>query len=108
MTTSRTSQALQEMSQILQRDPESLLSFERYTHTMMFGHYSRLNWQYWQLSPSRDMLAVHLWGSLALIDNLRIAMVMEAIGVGPQQYCIYFDDSPEFYNMFELILYSLL
>ena len=34
-------------------------------------------------------------------------MLMEAIEVGPQGYCICFDDSPEFYSMFQLILYSL-
>ena len=100
MNTLRTSQALQEMSQIL-RDPQSLLRFERYTYTMMFAHYSCHNWQHWQLSPSEDMLAIHLWRPLALIDNLWIAMLMEAVAVGgPQQYCICFDDSPEFYNMF--------
>ena len=108
MTTLRTSHALQEMSQIL-KDPQSLLHFERYTYTMMFGHYSCRNWQHWQLGPLWDMLAIHLWGPLALIDNLWIAMLMEVVGVGgPQCYCIYFDDSPEFYNMFQLILYSLL
>ena len=56
----------------------------------------------------RDMLAIHLWGPLSLIDNLWIAMLMEVVKVKPQQYCIYFDDSLEFYNMFQLILYSLL
>ena len=70
------------MSQIL-RDSQSLLRFERYTYTMMFGHYSHCNWQHWQLSPLWDMLAVHLWGPLALIDNLQIAMLMEAVEVGP-------------------------
>ena len=68
------------MSQFL-RDPQILLRFEDYTYTMMFGHYSRRNWQSWQLSPSRDMLAIHLWGPLALIDNLQIAMLMEAVGI---------------------------
>ena len=53
------------------------------------------------------MLAIHLWGPLALMDNLWITMLMEAFEVGPHWYCICFDDSPEFYNMFQLILYSL-
>ena len=65
----RTSQALQEMSQSL-RDPQRALHFEESTYTMMFGHYNRRNWQYWQLSPSGDMLAIHLWGCDDLIDNL--------------------------------------
>ena len=98
-TSQRTSQALQETSQILQQDSESLLCFEDYMYTMTYGHYSRHNWQYWQLSPSRDMLAIHLWGPLALIDNLRIAMLMEVVGVGPHRYYIYFEDSLESYHI---------
>ena len=54
------------------------------------------------------MLAIHLWGPLALIDNLWIAMLMEAVRVGPWHYCIYFDDTLEFYSVFKLILYALL
>ena len=68
---------------------------------MMLGHYERSNWQYWAISPSRDMLAICLvQGPCDFVDNLRIAMLMEAIGIGPQRYCICFDDSfddfPEF------------
>ena len=107
----RTSQALQEMSQILQQDSESLLHFEDYTYTMMFGCYDCRNWQYWQHSPSRDMLAIHLWGPDDLIDNLRIAMLMEGLGIRPQRYCICFndtpDDFPEVYRLLQLVLYAL-
>ena len=107
MATLRTSQALCEMSQSL-RDPKRALRFEEYTYTMMFGHYERHNWRYWVISPSCDMLAIHLWGPDDLIDNLRIAMLMEAVGIGPQRYCIYFDeDSPKFYRMLLLVLYAL-
>ena len=95
------------MSQILQQDSQSLLRFERYTYTMMFGHYSCRNWRYWQLNPLRDMLAIYLWGPLALIDNFWIAMLMEAIGIRPQRYCIYFEDSLESYYMLQLVLYAL-
>ena len=76
-------------------------------YTMMYGHYNHHNWQYWQLSPSWDMLAIHLWGPLALIDNLRIAMLMEALGIGPQRYCICYDDFLEFFYLLQLILYVL-
>ena len=102
----RMSQALQEISQSL-RNPQRALHFEYYTYTMMFGHYDCRNWRYWQLSPSRDMLAIHLWGRDDLIDNLRIAMLMEVVGIEPQRYCIYYDDSPEFYNLLQLVLYAL-
>ena len=83
MATLRTSQALREVSQYL-RDPKRALQFEEHTYTMMFGHYECSNWRYWAISPSRDMLAIHLgWGPCDLIDNLWIAMLMEAVGIGP-------------------------
>ena len=107
MTTPNASQALQEMSQILQRDPQSLISFERYTYVMMFGHYNRKNWRHWQLSPSWDMLAVHFISHLSFLDNLCIATLIEALGVGPQHYCICFDPSPNTYMKLMLLLYSL-
>ena len=53
------------------------------------------------------MLAVLFWGPPSLIDNLRIAMLMEVVRVRPHHYCICFDDTLEFYSMFRLILYSL-
>ena len=95
------------MSQYL-RDPERALRFEAYTYTMMFGHYERHSWRHWAISPSRDMLAICLWGPHDLIDNLRIAMLMEAMGIDLQRYYIYFDeDSPQFYSMLQLVLYAL-
>ena len=111
MATSRRSQALREVSQYL-RDPERALQFEEHTYRMMFGHYERRNWRYWAISPSRDMLAIRLvWGPDDLIDNLRIAMLMEAVGLGPQRYCIRFDDTfddfLEVYRMLQLVLYAL-
>ena len=91
MVTLRTSQALCEVSQYL-RDPERALHFEAYMYTMMFGHCERRSWRHWAISPSRDMLAIRLgWGPGDFIDNLRIAMLMEGVGIGPQRYCICFD-----------------
>ena len=101
------SQALQKMSQILQRDSQSLIAFEQHTYVMMFVHYSRRNWRHWQLSPSWDMLAIHFISHLSFLDNFRIAMLMEAIGVGPQCYCICFDPSSDTYRKLKLFLYSL-
>ena len=80
---------------------------------MMFGHYERRNWRYWAISPSRDMLAICLgWGPRDFIDNLRIAMLMEGVGIGLQRYCICFDDTfdnfLEVYRLLHLVLYALL
>ena len=59
-----------------------MIDFERHTYVMMFGHYSSRNWRHWQLSPSQGMLAIHF--VIHFLDNICIAMLMEAIGVGPQ------------------------
>ena len=107
MTAPNASQALQEMSQILQRDPQSLIDFERHTYVMIYGYYHRRNWRHWHLNPTRDMLAIKFDSHLAFLDNLCIAMLMESFGVGPQHYCICFDPSPDTYRKLELLLYSL-
>ena len=111
MATLKTSQALCKVSQYL-RDLKRALRFEEYTYRMMFGHYERRSWQYWAVNPSCDMLVVRLgWGLDDLIDNLRIAMLMEGVGIGPQRYCICFDDTsddfPEVYCLLQLVLYVL-
>ena len=83
MATPGRSQALREVSQYL-RDPGRALRFKAYTYMMMFGHYERRNWRYWVISPSRDMLAIRLgWGPRDFMDNLRIARLMEGVGIGP-------------------------
>ena len=53
------------------------------------------------------MLAIQFVSHLAFLDNLRIAMLMEATGVGPQRYCICFDHSPYTIRKLKLLLYSL-
>ena len=53
------------------------------------------------------MLAVHFISHLSFLDNLCIAMLMEAVGVGPQGYCICFDPSLDTYRKLKLLLYSL-
>ena len=78
---------------------------------MTFGHYECRSWWHWAISPSRDMLAICLWGPDDLIDNLRIAMLMEGVGIGPQRYCICFDDTsddfPKVFRLLQLVLYAL-
>ena len=117
MATSRRSQALREVSQYL-GDPGSVraLRFEERAYRSLFGRYERDSWHYWTISPSRDMLVILLaWGPDDVIENLRIAMLMEAVEQGPQRYCIHFEDTddefsndyPRFYRLLQLVLYAL-
>ena len=113
MATPGRSQALREVSQYLGvRGSDRALRLEERAYRSLFGRYERDSWHYWAISPSRDMLAICLgWGPDDLIDNLRIAMLMEAVGLGPQRYCIRFDDTdddfPGVYRMLQLVLYAL-
>ena len=62
------------------------------------------------------MLAIRLaWGRDDVLENLRIAMLLGAVGQGPQRYCIHFEDTddkfshdyPEYYCLLQLVLYAL-
>ena len=53
------------------------------------------------------MLAIQFVCHLSFLDNLRIAMLMELVWVGPQQYCICFDPYLDTYRKLKLLLYSL-
>ena len=117
MATSRRSQALREVSQYLGAQGSArALRFEERAYRSLFGRYERDNWRYWTISPSRDLLAIRLsLGPSDVIENLGIAMMMEAVGQGPQRYCIHFedtddefsDDYPGFYRLLQLVLYTL-
>ena len=105
------------MSQYLgARGSARALQFEERAYRSLFGCYERDSWHYWPISPSWDMLAIRLaWGPDDVIENLRIAMLMESVGQGPQRYCIHFedtddefsDDYPGFYCLLQLVLYAL-
>ena len=51
------------------------------------------------------MLAIHFVSHF--LDNLHIAMLMEAVGVGPYYYCICFDALLDTYRKLKLLLDSL-
>ena len=53
------------------------------------------------------MLVVHIWDRSSLLDNLRIAMLMEAIAAGPYQYYIVVNSTLNFYSKLKLVLSSL-
>ena len=105
MSTPSELQALYEMSQILQGDPWARhLYFEVHAHKVTFGFWDPRGWENWKLNPSKDMMAIHTLGHQFLLNNLKIAMIMEAVGLGSQRYCIIYHSNPEFYSKLKLIL----
>ena len=104
MATPNESQALYEMSQILREDEWAGLSFEAHACMITFGYWGRGEGRIWRPNPSGDMVDVQLLGHVSLLNNLRVAMLKEAVGMGPQRYCIFFNRAPEFYSKLKLIM----
>ena len=71
------------MTQILWRDPQSLIAFEQHAYVAMYGHYNCRNWRHWHIIPTRDMLAIQSVSHVSFLDNLQIDMLMEVFEVGP-------------------------
>ena len=91
MDTDNQEQALYKLSQILNKDEETRRKFERATSLATFefwglGQMSGM----WNSNQSKDMICIQLFGQHWLLQNFRVAMLKEVVGVGPQQYCILF------------------
>ena len=42
-----------------------------------------------------------------LLQNLRVAMLKEAAGIGPRRYCVAYHCAPYFYNRLQLLMIYL-
>lgn len=104
MATPNESQALHEMSQILQGDWEAGLNFDIRASMVTFGFWRRGPGRQWRANPSGDMIDVQLFGQEALLNNLRVSMLKEVVGMGPQKYCVVFNSAPNFYSKLKLIM----
>ena len=58
----------------------------------------------WKSSPNDDITCIQLFGEGYLLDNLRVAMLKEVVGLGPQRYCVVFNRAPHFYSKLKLIM----
>ncbi len=95
------------MSQILQGDFWARLFFDAHACMVTFGYWGRGLGRQWRPNPSKDMIDGQLFGQESLLNNLRVTMLKEAVGLGPQRYCIFFNHAPEFYSKLKLIMSSL-
>lgn len=107
MAISNQDQALYEMSQILQGDREARLDFEFSATMLTFGIWGPRLPTFWQYSPRSEMLCIQVFGEENLLKNLKLAMLKEVVGLGPQRYCIFFNRAPHFYSKLKLIMSSL-
>ena len=89
MATPNQSQALYEMSQILNEDWWAGFVFEVHAHMVTFGYWGRSLTGPWRPNLVGYMVDVQLFGQDSLLKNLRIAILKEAVGLGPQRYCVF-------------------
>ena len=94
MSINNEEQALYELSQILRRDDEIRRNFEGATSLATFGFWGLGQMpRMWKSNQTKDMICIQLFGQHWFLQNLRVAMLKEAAGVGPQQYCIVFNSA---------------
>ena len=108
MDTDNQEQALYKLSQTLQGDKEARHKFERAASLATFkfwglGQMPRM----WKSNRSKDMTCIQLIGQHWLLQNLRVAMLKETIGVGLQQYFLVFNRASNFYSKLKMIMIYL-
>ena len=105
MASDNQEQALYKLSHILHRDSEIRCSFEYVICMGTFGFWDTgPNLAIWRRNRNQDMICIQLFGQEWLLKNLKVAMLREVIGIGPQRYCIVFNQAPSFYSKLKLIL----
>ena len=108
MATANQDQAQYEMSQIFLGDRVARNRFERATRLATFGVLNRAqSIAPWKVSPDQSMVCIQTYGTHYLLQNIRCAMINEAVGIGPERYCVAFNRAPNFYSKLKLIMNSL-
>ena len=97
-------QALYEVSQILQGDEEARLNFERHASIRTLGFYNPNSTVSSKSNPSRDITHIHLSGAVYLVENIKLTLLKEAVGLGPWRYCVCFDQTRLFYVTLMLVM----
>ena len=104
-------QALYELSQILTEDRWARESFEDHLRVGQWGARSvrnnGMNSGPWRTRPAGDITCVDLTWSPFLLGSLRIAMLKETIGIGPQRYCVLGYPDDQFFRRLQLLLSCL-
>ena len=58
----------------------------------------------WKTNSSKTMTCIRTYGYVYLYCNLKIAMIKEGLGIGPERYCIVFNRRPTFYSKLKLLM----
>ena len=97
MATSNQEQALQEVGRYLQLNKETHICFTRRAQVNSFRDKIALQVQPWLINYSKSMTCVQLCTHPSdIADNLKVAILKEAVGLGPSQYCIVYHPGCKF------------
>ena len=109
MASNSQEQALYEMSQILREDPKAWDSFNQHVTQIHFGHLRGRGMHVgpWRTNPNGDITCIELMTSPFLWGSLRRAILNEALGIGPECYCVYYHPSPAFYQRLQYLMVNL-
>ena len=66
-----------------------------------------LNWTDVQWTTHWGVTFVTLWDEEHLMKNIRYAMLMELMDIGPMKYCIVFNEMPNFFSQLLLLFLYL-
>ena len=101
-------QALYKLSQIFQGDKEAKRKFEHVASLATFGFWGPIQMPgQWRSSLTKNITCIQLIRQHCLLQNIRIAMLKEFVGLGSQQYCIVFNRASNFYSKLKMIMVYL-
>ena len=108
MDTNNQEQAFQEVGRYLQLNREARIHFTRRAQVDSFRDKIALQVQPWLINYSKSMTCVQLCTHPSdIVDNLEVALLMEAVGLGPSRYCIVHHPKHKFPKQFKTIMFFL-
>ena len=104
MGESNQTQALHEVGQFLRSKEDARTNFEQSLHHAIFWDDLLMREVLWKTNSSKTMTCIQTYGYCYFYGNIKIAMIKEGLGIGPERYCIAFNRSPTFYSKLKLLM----
>ena len=84
-------QALYEARQFLRSNEDARTNFEHTLHRGVFMDEHLMEDGLWKTNSSKTMTCIQTYGYCYLLYNIKIAMIKEGLGVGPERYYVAFN-----------------
>ena len=83
MTEPNQIQALHKAGQYLRSNEDDRKNFENRLHLAVFQNELYVQDGLWKTNPSREMTCIQLFGYWYFLNNIKVAMTKEMLGLGP-------------------------